>query len=155
MSNNVHQNTTEKTKDWASPAPLKTGGKLKCSGSVTSSCSSSETGTAYPHWLPSLICTTKIEIYDSLMHDMRLILLKIGSMSTWDSLVWHLSCFFVYITTDNVFLLFQSSCFSDFYTKHLLFGITWSLFPRKFMKCNFVIVVPICRIGFRSFLLFI
>jgi len=23
------------------------------------------------------------------------------------------------------------------------------------MKCNFVIVVPICRIGFRSFLLFI
>ena len=38
-SNNDIQNTKQKTKDRATRTPPKTGGKLKCSGRVGSSCS--------------------------------------------------------------------------------------------------------------------
>jgi hypothetical protein len=36
-------NNTQKTKDQPKRTPLKTGGELKCSGRVNSSCSTSET----------------------------------------------------------------------------------------------------------------
>jgi len=35
-TNNDLQNTTQKTKDWATRTPLKTGGELRCSGRVRS-----------------------------------------------------------------------------------------------------------------------
>ena len=38
-TNNDLQNTTQKAKDRARRTPLKTGGKLRCSGRVGSSCS--------------------------------------------------------------------------------------------------------------------
>jgi hypothetical protein len=42
-SNNDLQKTTQKTKDWATRTPLKTGGELGCSGRVSSSWSTSGT----------------------------------------------------------------------------------------------------------------
>ena len=42
-TNNDLQNTTQKTKDRVTRTPLKTGGKLKCSERVSSSCSTSGT----------------------------------------------------------------------------------------------------------------
>jgi hypothetical protein len=38
-ANNDLQNTTQKTKDWPTRIPLKTGCELSCSGRVSSSCS--------------------------------------------------------------------------------------------------------------------
>ena len=43
LINNGLQNTAQKTKDWATRTPLKTGSEFGCSGMVGSSCSSSET----------------------------------------------------------------------------------------------------------------
>jgi hypothetical protein len=40
-TNNDLQNITQKTDDWVTKTPLKTGGELRCSGRVGSSCSSS------------------------------------------------------------------------------------------------------------------
>jgi len=42
-TNNVLQNTTQKTKDRTKQIPLNTGGELRCSGRVRSSCSTSDT----------------------------------------------------------------------------------------------------------------
>ena len=42
-TNNDLQNTTQKTKDRVTQTPLKTGGELRCSGRVSSSCSTSDT----------------------------------------------------------------------------------------------------------------
>jgi hypothetical protein len=41
------QRSTYKTKDWATRSPLKTGGELRCSWRVTSSCSTSGTRRVY------------------------------------------------------------------------------------------------------------
>jgi hypothetical protein len=41
-TNTDHQNTTQKTKDWATRTPLTTGDELGCSGRVCSSCSNSD-----------------------------------------------------------------------------------------------------------------
>ena len=43
LINNGLQNTTQKTIDWGTRTPLKPGSELKCSGSVGSSCSTSDT----------------------------------------------------------------------------------------------------------------
>ena len=40
-TNNDLQNTTKKTKDWATQTPLKQRGDLRCSGRINSSCSTS------------------------------------------------------------------------------------------------------------------
>jgi hypothetical protein len=46
--NNDLQNTTQKTKEWATRTPLNTGSELRCSGRVGSSCSTSETCATNP-----------------------------------------------------------------------------------------------------------
>ena len=43
LTNKGRHNTTQKTKDRATRTPLKTGGKLRCSERVDSSCSTSGT----------------------------------------------------------------------------------------------------------------
>jgi hypothetical protein len=43
MTKNDLQNSTEKIKDRVTRTPQKTGGKLRCSGKVSSSCSTSGT----------------------------------------------------------------------------------------------------------------
>jgi len=42
-TNDDLKNTTQKTKDRATRTPPKTGGELRCSGKVSSSCSTSDT----------------------------------------------------------------------------------------------------------------
>ena len=51
LINNDLQNTPQKTKDWATRTPLKTGSELRCSGKVGSSCSTSD--TCYSCYKPS------------------------------------------------------------------------------------------------------
>ena len=61
-TNNDLQNTTQKTKDWITQAPLRTRGELCCSGRVSNSCSSIRTSLA-KLWesalsYNSIICST-------------------------------------------------------------------------------------------------
>jgi hypothetical protein len=88
-TNNDLQNITQKTEDWAAQTTLKTGGELRCSGRVSSSCSTCDTHRTWNiskwcEYYPYITMTTNWQLYGTCYHDNKLTIL-------WDSLPWQQS----------------------------------------------------------------
>ena len=74
-TNNDLQNTTQKTNDLASRTPQKTGGDLRCSGRVSSCCSTIVTllftGKCHQHHLKWKLCLTPVNVNKYKTHNYK------------------------------------------------------------------------------------